>query len=79
MDRTSHLLVVLGFVAGAVTGAWAVAAVLLVAGMDAHWIASQLLLAVGAAGGAVVGARVNRASGRALAADRATNRAADLA
>jgi hypothetical protein len=75
MDRTSHLLVVLGFAAGAVTGAWAVAAVLLVAGMDAHGIASQLLLAVGAAGGAVVGARVNRASGRALAADRA----ADLA
>ena len=73
MDRTSRLLVVLGLAAGAVAGGWAVAAVLVVAGMDAHGIAAQLLLAVGAVGGAVVGARVNRDSGRALADERAAD------
>jgi hypothetical protein len=75
MDLTSRVLVVLGFAAGALTGAMAVAALLLVVGMDAHGVASQLLLAVGGAFGAVVGARANIASGRLLLAERA----ADLA
>jgi hypothetical protein len=75
MDLTSRVLVVLGFAAGAVTGAMAVAALLLVVGMDVHGVASQLLLAVGGASGAVVGARANIASGRLLLAERA----ADLA
>jgi hypothetical protein len=72
MDLMSRVLVVLGFAAGAVTGAMAVAAFLLVVGMDAHGIAAQLLLAVGGAGGAVVGARANIASGRLLLAERTT-------
>jgi hypothetical protein len=75
MDLTSRVLVVLGFAAGAVTGAMGVAALLLVVGMDVHGVASQLLLAVGGASGAVVGARANIASGRLLLAERA----ADLA
>ena len=75
MDLTSRVLVVLGFAAGAVTGAMAVAALLLVVGMDVHGVVSQLLLAVGGASGAVVGARANIASGRLLLAERA----ADLA
>jgi hypothetical protein len=49
--------------------------VLLVVGMDAHGVAAQLLLAVGGAIGAVVGARANIASGRLLLAERT----ADLA
>jgi hypothetical protein len=75
MDLTSRVLVVLGFGAGALTGAMAVAALLLVVGMDAHGVAAQLLLSVGGALGAVVGARANIASGRLLVAERA----ADLA
>jgi hypothetical protein len=71
MDLTSRVLVVLGCVAGAVTGAMAVAAVLLVAGLDADGIVSQLLMGIGAAGAAVVGARANIASGRVLLAERA--------
>jgi hypothetical protein len=73
MDLTSRVLVVLGFAAGAVTGAMAVAALLLVAGMDAHAVASQLLMAIGGAGGAVVGARANLDSGRLLVAERAAD------
>jgi hypothetical protein len=70
MDLTSRVLIVLGCVAGAVTGAMAVAGLLLLVGMDAHGIASQLLLGIGGAGGAVVGARANIASGRVLLAER---------
>jgi len=73
MDLTSRVLVVLGFGAGAVTGAMAVAALLLVVGMDAHGVAAQLLLAVGGGIGAVVGARANLASGRLLVAERAAD------
>ena len=73
MDLTSRVLVVLGLAAGAVTGAMAVAALLLVVGMDAHGVASQLLMAIGGAGGAVVGARTNLASGRLLVAERAAD------
>jgi hypothetical protein len=75
MDLTSRVLVVLGFAAGAVAGAMAVAALLLVVGMDAHEALSQLLMSVGGVAGAVVGARANLASGRLLVAERA----ADLA
>ena len=75
MDLTSRVLVVLGFAAGAVAGAMAVAALLLVVGMDAHGALSQLLMSVGGVAGAVVGARTNLASGRLLVAERA----ADLA
>jgi hypothetical protein len=75
MDLTSRVLVVLGLAAGAVAGAMAVAALLLVVGMDAHGLASELLMGIGGAGGAVVGARANLASGRLLVAERA----ADLA
>ncbi len=75
MDLTSRVLVVLGFAAGAVTGAMAVAALLLVVGLGAHGIAAELLMAVGAAAAGVVGARANAASGRLLVAERA----ADLA
>lgn len=75
MDLTSRVLVVLGLAAGAVAGAMAVAAMLLVVGVDAHGLASELLMGVGGAGGAVVGARANLASGRLLVAERA----ADLA
>jgi hypothetical protein len=75
MDLTSRVLVVLGLAAGAVAGAMAVAAILLVVGVDAHGLASELLMGVGGAGGAVVGARANLASGRLLVAERA----ADLA
>jgi hypothetical protein len=73
MDLTSRVLVVLGFAAGAVTGAMAVAAVLLGVGMDAHGVASPLLMAIGGAAGAVVGARANLASGRLLVAERAAD------
>ena len=75
MDLTSRVLVVLGLAAGAVAGAMAVAAMLLVVGVDAHGLASELLMGVGGAGGAVDGARANLASGRLLVAERA----ADLA
>ena len=75
MDLTGRVLVVLGLAAGAVAGAMAVAAMLLVVGVDAHGLASELLMGVGGAGGAVVGARANLASGRLLVAERA----ADLA
>jgi hypothetical protein len=75
MDLTSRVLVVLGLAAGAVTGAMAVGALLLVAGVDAHVVVAQVLLGIGGAGGAVVGARANIASGRLLLAERA----ADLA
>ena len=71
MDLTSRVLVVLGFAAGAVTGAAAVAALVLVAGMDTHAAAAQLLMAIGGAGGGIVGARANLASGRLLVAERA--------
>ena len=75
MDLTSRVLVVLGFAAGAVTGAMAVAALLLATGLGVDGTVSQLLMAVGGAGAAVVGARANIASGRTLLAERA----ADLA
>jgi hypothetical protein len=75
MDLTSHVLVVLGLAAGAAIGAFAVAGLLAIVGVDANGLASQLLMAAAGAGGAVVGARVNHASGRALLAERA----ADLA
>jgi hypothetical protein len=70
MDLTSRVLVVLGFAAGAVTGAMAVAGLLLVVGLDAHGIAAELLMAVGGAAAGVVGARANAASGRLLVAER---------
>lgn len=73
MDLTSRVLVVLGFAAGAVAGAMAVAALLLAVGMDAHGVGAQLLLAIGGAAGAVVGARANIASGRLLLAERTTD------
>jgi hypothetical protein len=73
MDLTSRVLVVLGCVAGAVTGAMAVAAVLLVAGLPTDAIVSQLLMGVAAAGAAVVGARANIASGRLLLVERAAD------
>jgi hypothetical protein len=75
MDLTSHVLVLLGLAAGAMIGAVAVAALLMLAGVDAHGIASQVVMGVGGAGGAVVGARVNLASGRTLVAERAADRA----
>ena len=75
MDLPSRVLVVLGFAAGAVTGAMTIAALLLVVGVDAHGAFSQLVMAMGGAAGAVVGARANLASGRLLVAERA----ADLA
>ena len=75
MDLTSRVLVVLGFAAGAVTGAMAVAALLLATGPGVDGTVPQLLMAVGGAGAAVVGARANIASGRTLLAERA----ADLA
>jgi hypothetical protein len=75
MDLTSRVLVVLGFAAGAVTGAMAVAGLLLAMGMDAQALASQLSMAIGGACGAVVGARANLASGRQLVAERAVDAA----
>ena len=75
MDLTSRALVVLGFAAGAVVGAMAVAALLLVVGVDTDALFSQLLMGIAGAGGAVVGARANLASGRLLVAERT----ADLA
>jgi hypothetical protein len=75
MDLTSRALVVLGFAAGAVVGAMAVTALLLVVGGDAHGTLSQLLMTMGGVAGAVVGARANLASGRLLVAERG----ADLA
>lgn len=68
MDLTSHVLVVLGLVAGAVVGVVTVAALLMLAGADTHAIAAQLLMGVAGAGGA--GARGNLASRRTLVADR---------
>jgi hypothetical protein len=73
MDLTSRALVVLGFAAGAVTGAMAVAALLLVVGGDAHGTLAQLVMSIGGIAGAVVGARANLASGRLLVAERATD------
>ena len=75
MDLTSRVLVMLGFAAGAATGAMAVAALLLAVGADAHGTLSELAMAIGAIAGAVVGTRANLASGRLLVAERA----ADLA
>lgn len=75
MDLTSRALVILGFAAGAVTGAMAVAALLLVVGADAHGALSQLLMSIGGVAGAVVGARANLASGRLLVAERAADAA----
>lgn len=75
MDLTSRALVVLGFAAGAVTGAMAVAALLLATGLGVDGFASELLMGAAGAGAAVVGARANIASGRTLLAERA----ADLA
>ena len=73
MDLTSRVLVVLGCVAGAVTGAMAVAALVLAAGLDAHAVVSELLMGAGGAGAAVVGARANLASGRLLLVERAAD------
>ena len=73
MDLTSRVLVVLGCVAGAVTGAMAVAALVLAAGLDADALVSELLMGVGGAGAAVVGARANLASGRLLLVERAAD------
>jgi hypothetical protein len=74
MDLTSHVLVALGLAAGAIIGAVTVAALLMLAGVDTG-IAAQLLMGVGGAGGAVVGARANLASGRTLVAELAADRA----
>jgi hypothetical protein len=73
MDLTSRVLVVLGCVAGAVTGAMVVAALALAAGLDADALVSELLMGVGGAGAAVVGARANLASGRLLLVERAVD------
>ena len=70
MDLTSRVLVVLGCVAGAVTGAMAKAALVLAAGLDADAIVSELLMGAAGAGAAVVGARANLASGRLLLVER---------
>ena len=70
MDLISRVLVVLGCVAGAVTGAMAVAALVLAAGLDTDAIVSELLMGIGGAGAAVVGARANLASGRLLLVER---------
>ena len=71
MDLLGRVLVVLGFAAGAVTGAMVVAALMLPAGgADVHAHVDQVLRAVGAVVGALFGARVNRASALALAAER---------
>jgi hypothetical protein len=77
MDRIGRVFVVLGFVAGAVTGAMAAAALLVITGFEAdvHALGTQLLMAAFGAGGAVIGARVNRASGRTLLLERAADRA----
>jgi uncharacterized membrane protein AbrB (regulator of aidB expression) len=76
MELTDRVLVVLGFFAGAMVGAMAMLAPLTAAGTGAHGLGAKLLLIAGAAIGAVVGARVNEASARALAADRAADLAA---
>jgi uncharacterized membrane protein AbrB (regulator of aidB expression) len=73
MDATGWILVVLGFVAGAVAGAAALAVPLVAVGADLHAVASQLLLAAGAVVGAVLGARVNGDSARTLAVERAAD------
>ena len=73
MDLTSRVLVVLGCVAGAVTGAMVVAALVLAAGLDADALVSELLMGAGGAGAAVVGARANLASGRLLLVERAAD------
>ena len=75
MDLTSQVLVMLGLVAGAGVGAVTGVALLMLAGVDTHGIAAQLLMGVVGAGGAVAGARVNLASGRMLVAERAADRA----
>ena len=71
MDLTSRVLVVLGLVAGALVGAMTMAAPLMLAGVNTHVIAAQLLMGGVGAGGAVAGARINLASGRMLVAERA--------
>jgi hypothetical protein len=73
MDLTSRVLVVLGCVAGAVTGAMAMAALVLAVGLDADAIVSELLMGAAGAGAAVVGARANLASGRLLLVERAAD------
>jgi hypothetical protein len=75
MDLTSRVLVVFGVAAGAMLAVVNAAAVLMLAGADTHAIASQLLIGVAGAGGAVVGARANLASGRTLVAELAADRA----
>ena len=75
MNTTGKILVVLGLAAGAVTGAMALAVPLVAVGADLHGLASQLMLAAGAVVGAVIGARANQASARALAVERAADRA----
>jgi hypothetical protein len=75
MDLTSRVLVVLGCVAGAVTGAMAVAGLLLGAGLQTDAIVSELLMGIGGVGAAVVGTRANLASGRLLVAERAADHA----
>jgi hypothetical protein len=75
MDLTSHVLLVLGLVAGAIVGAVTVAALLMLAGADTQGLAAQGLMGVVGAGGAVAGARVNLASGRMLVAEQAADRA----
>jgi hypothetical protein len=63
MDLTSQVLVVLGLIAGAMVAVITVAGVLMLTGVDTHAIASQLLMGVAGASGAIVGGRVNLASG----------------
>ena len=75
MDLTSRVLVVFGVAAGAMLAVVNAAAILMLAGADTHAIASQLLIGVAGAGGAVVGARANLASGRTLVAELAADRA----
>jgi uncharacterized membrane protein AbrB (regulator of aidB expression) len=73
MDAAGWILVALGFVAGALTGAMALAVPLVAVGADIHAVVSQLLLAAGAVVGAAVGVRVNGDSARTLAVERAAN------
>ncbi|HEY7619368.1 MAG TPA: hypothetical protein VH834_06310 [Solirubrobacteraceae bacterium] len=75
MDSMGRILVVLGFVAGALTGAMALAAPFVAAGADLRGLTAQLVLAAGGAVGGVVGARFNRASARTLDLERAADRA----
>ena len=65
----------LGLVAGAMVGAVTWPRSLMLAGADTQGLAAQVLMGIVGAGGAVVGARVNLASGRMLVAERAADRA----